>query len=45
MQIILAWILLKSVKFVTSTFSKTETFYISLLFAMDAIILHYMLYC
>ena len=44
MQIALAWILLESVTFVTSTFSKTETFYISLMFAMDARMLHYALY-
>ena len=44
MQITLVWILLKSVTFITSTLSKTETFYISLLFAMDAMMLHYVLY-
>ena len=43
MQIALAWVLLKSITFVTSTFSKTETFYVSLLFAMDTMMLHYML--
>ena len=36
MQITLAWILLKTVTFATSTFSKIQTFYINLLFAMDA---------
>ena len=30
MSLVLAWIFLKSVTFVTSTFSETETFYISL---------------
>ena len=45
MQITLAWILRKSVTFVTSTFSETETFNLSLLFAMDAMMLHYMQYC
>ena len=40
MQITLAWILLKSVTFVTFTFSKTETFFIRLLFAMDAMMFH-----
>ena len=45
MQVILVWILLKNVMFVTSTFSKTETFYINLLFAMDVMMLHYVLYC
>ena len=44
MQITLTWILLKSITFVTSTFSKTKACYISLLLAMDAMMLHYMLY-
>lgn len=39
MQIALAWILLKGVIFVTSAFSKTEIFYINILFAMDAMTL------
>ena len=43
MQIALAGVLLKSITFVTSTFSKTETFYVSLLFAMDTMMLQYML--
>ena len=41
MKIVLAWVFLKSAIFVTSTFSKTETFYISLTFAMDVMIFHY----
>ena len=44
MSNVLAWIFrerhigLKSLTFVTSVFSKTETFYISLMFAMDLMI-------
>ena len=36
--------LLKSVTFAASTFPKTETLFISLMFAMDATMLSYVLY-
>ena len=41
MSNVLAWIILKSVTFVTSTFSKTESFFISFMFAADVMIFHY----
>ena len=41
MSNVLTWVFQKSVTFVTSTFSKTETFYISLMFAIDVMIFHY----
>ena len=40
MSNVLAWVILKSVTFVTSTFSKTETFFISFMFAMGVMIFH-----
>lgn len=41
MSNVLAWILLKSVTFATSSSSSTENFYISLMLAMDVMIFHY----
>ena len=41
MSNILAGVFLKSVTFVPSTFSKTETFCISLMFAMDVMIFRF----
>ena len=41
MSNVVSWVFLKSVIFVTSTFSKARTCYISLMFVMDVMIFHY----